>query len=464
MSEKKQTNRIVYHKVEAYPMKLRLYLTSEQKATFDEWLAGLSSAYNMTLDALRAHNPAITRLGTPGQQGDRALFPDFHAMAKKDWLDTLRERDDRIKDIPGACLSNQVSGLFCGDMRMAWTRQGKYPVDVWFSRTDRYGQPIVRYYDDQKRRRSAYLQIHANSFTLKSRHVVLVRVPKLGVVKLRGWNHKIAYAPEGEPEMAGRGALNGRESENGLVSFFDHFRDSRTLIGCRIEKDRCGDYYMILSLKDVYRPFQVIDDPAPRDIEIHVDGNGTLITSDGQKAVTPPGVQQGQDHISHLRQQLSSQYGPANKRYRDDRRKAKKYNKKHQEEIREGTEKPQVIHPSNNYQKTGVRILHEYRSIQRRNELSQHEFSASIVSHASSIRVVSSANHTDMDPKASDAVKSDGSLPSRADGSMSAGLQKVHYKAEWSGILLRESKNGMQGAERLSDSTPKSVDNSDLRP
>lgn len=395
-----------YKHVSAYPMKVRLYLSDQQKLTVDEWLLGLQKAYNMTLYSLKNHEPMITCESKPDKNGRTALFPDFSGMQKKSWLDTLRGQNAHVKNVPGTCLSNNVGGLFCCDLKKAWESQGKLPVDAWFNKVDEKGHHVVRYYNEKKPRTSVYLQIPAYSITRGDSKSVNIKIPKIGAAKARGWNDKISF------------------EEGHYVPFFDKYVGDSKLLGFRIVKDDCGDYYAVISFKDVYRPFAESEDKHGIGIDAGLDA--LLISSDGVKYENPRYHRDIQSKINKLRKDHDNEYGPINKKFRKDRKAARAFNTQHEEAIASGIVEAKYIKPSANYKKTRDKIARAERLVKRRRELRQHKYTAEIVRDASLVGIESL--------KVKNMMRNNNLAYSVADAAMSAALQKIKYKAAWSGV------------------------------
>lgn len=405
--ESEMNETIVYHEVTAYPMKCRLYLTQKQKASVDEWLLGLGKAYNMTMYALKTGDHRIMQESKPDKDGNTAWFPDFHKMAGKQWLDELRSQNEHVKHVPSASLSSSVGGLFLNDMKRAWEKQGKLPAENWFDRKDKKGHSVIRWYNNSKPRRSIYFQINAKHIR-RTGNVVRLKMPKIGEVRLRGWNMKIALTGDGK------------------TSFLDQVPDKQ--LGCRIQKDRCGDYYAIISLRNVYRPFQ--QDTKKHDVGIDVGVRHLLADSDARMYANPKYRQKAEEQLSYYRTRLSSQYGPMNQEFRAKRKEYREWNKAHSEEIDAGILDRKQLLPSRHYLTTQKKLSRLERKITRKREQIQHEYSSAIVRKASFIGL-ESLNVTDM--------KRDEQFASLlSDAAMSAQLLKLKYKADWCGVQIQE--------------------------
>lgn len=403
------TENVVYHKVEAYPMKCRLYLTKKQAETVDEWMLGLWKAYNITLYALKTGDRRIMQESKPDKSGNTAWFPDFRKMAAKAWLDYLRVENAHVACVPSAALSSSVGGLFLSDMKRAWEKQGKLPVKNWFDKKDNKGHSVIRWYSERKPRRSVYFQI-ASSHLKREGKTVFAKFLKIGKVKLRGWNEKI------------------KPSADSFSDLISALQENKKQLGCRIEKDTCGDYFAVISLRNVYRPFR--ESSKRHDIGIDVGIHNMLADSDGNCYQNPKYKKQVEKQLDYYNTCLSRQFGPTNKDYRTERKNKNKWNESHRDEIDAGKVEVRTINPSRHYLETKRKKARLERKVKRKRELLQHRYSSSIVNKASMIGI-ESLSVTGM-------LKNDNVAKELSDAAMSSQLMKLKYKAEWSGVNLQE--------------------------
>lgn len=389
-----------YYKVEAYPMKIRLYPTKEQAKTIDSWLLGLQKAYNMTLYALKEGVPELRQKSKDGS----TEFPNWKYIGSKAWLDSLRERSSYVASVPGGCLSSSVGGALGADIKKAWESQGKLPVDKWFQARDEKGHLIVRWYSRGRTRNSAYLQVEARKIVQQGKSV-FITLQKGFNVKARGWNEKIRF------------------SEDLTQSFFDKYREDKRKVGVRISRDNCGDYYAVISLKDVYRPVKV--ESERRSVGVDAGTRVMATDSDGMTYENPRIKKRNEAEKAELDRQLARRFGARNEQFRAECKAARKYNKSHQEEIAEKVVELKRVLPSKRYLKAQLKLSKLERKAARQRDMVQHIHAAQIVAKANLVAI----EHLNVEGMKKDS----NSASSVEDAAMSGLLQKIKYKAQWSG-------------------------------
>ena len=400
-----------YYKVEAYPMKIRLYPTKEQAKTIDSWLLGLQKAYNMTLYALKEGVPEEPE--EPGEkkpelrrksEDGSTEFPNWKYIGSGAWIERLERKNQSLKGIPHDAYYNAVGGMLSVDMKKAWESQGKLPVDKWFQARDEKGHLIVRWYNKGKTRSSAYLQVEARKIVQQGKSV-FITLQKGFRVKARGWNEKIRF------------------SEDLTQSFFDKYREDKRKVGVRISRDNCGDYYAVISLKDVYRPVKV--ESERRSIGVDAGIKAMATDSDGVLYENPRIKKRNEAEKAELNRQLARRYGAKNERFREECKAARKYNKSHQEEIAEKTVEHKEVLPSKRYLKAQLKLSKLERKMARQRDLIHHIYTAQIVAKANFVAI----EGLDVEGMKKDS----NSASSVEDAAMSGLLRKIKYKSRWSG-------------------------------
>ena len=396
-------SRYVYRLISNYTMKVRIYPGKEQREVIDSYLVGLEKAANMTLWGLKEHDPMIVK------ESKGALWPDFYGMSRADgWMAYLRENNALVAALPGAALSSSVGGLFHHNMKKAWEKQGKLPVDKWFEATNKKGKPLVHWYGKSKRIESYYCQVLAGSF-IKDGKRIFVKLPKIGLMRVRGWNDKIGF------------------DETGNSTFFEAV-DKKKAISCHVSKNNVGEYYITLTLQNVYRPFRVSDKEEEVGVNVALSKNHGVISTysvDGgissyENKEFKKQVEE-KDRLYH--QQLSRRRGVCNAEFRQELSAARKENKRL---MKEGKEPNPLPEPSKRYQKTDMKQKKLSIKVARKRALYQHEISANEVSHAS-FMAVRSMNVKGM-------LKDDQKSAALSDAALSQQLQMLEYKANWKGI------------------------------
>ena len=297
---KKGCNMVEWVKVTNYCMKCRLYPTENQATQIDNLLRGVHAAYNMTLYAIKEDMNYTKEV--KDKKGDGVLhFPDFNEAFKSVALEKIRHENEFVNYVPGEALSSIRYGL-CADMKKSWEKSGKLPVEYWSK------DKGPKFYSKKNPRSSfCYSTSSNNVHTTDNENVVKVKIGSKnysvdGLVKVRGVNNKIRF--------------DGAHTRK----FADWVDDTSTKkVVMRIEKE-LDCYYVVFLLKDVYKPYNVSDDPVEH-VGIDV-GEITLATlSDGTKYKN---IFQENPRFSHdaqalveLNKQLSRRYGWKNISFRN---------------------------------------------------------------------------------------------------------------------------------------------------
>lgn len=394
--------KIEWHHIDnGYTMKVRLYLSKTAAKIVDRYFSGLEKAANMTLWELKNHNPQICREDESG-----TLWPNFNAMAKADWLNYLRSQNEIVAQVPGTALSSSVGGLFLTDIKKAWEKQGKLPVDAWFDKKTKKGKPALTFYGSRKSKTSFFLQINAGKFEQDDHERIYVTLPKdMGRARIRGWYENITFGECG-------------------VSFFEYYKDNANkALSCRISKNNIGEYYLTIVLQDVNRRFKVSDDREPVGIDVNVNVKYGVTSSRGELYKNKRFRENNQEILSELQRKLSRRYGPSNESFRNDVKSVRTTNKKLEYE-----EKKPLPSASNRYKKIDATIKKMSLKEQRRRDLYQHEIAAAEVGSASLIGI-ESLNVKDM-------LKDDNLSYKISDAAMSSQLGKIAYKSAWGNVPL----------------------------
>ena len=396
----------MYKQIKTYTMKCRLYPNKHQRETIDTFILGIKKAFNITAWELKNHNPDITSVS------NGTVWPDFNAMAKKEWIHHLKSVNPVVNLLPAAAL-NKNSGLFLSDFRRMHEAQGKLPVDAWFNKTDKKGRKVFKFYGKSKDRCGYYEQVKMKCFERTDDGRIFVKLTKLGKIRIRGWNDKIRY------------------SEDGQTTFFDVAKDSNKDLGCRIETDNCGDYYLCITLSDVYRWYKDIEAKPMEIIGVDVGIKDLAILSDGTKYDKKQFKKDEQNRINTYKKKLAVRFGRSNSNFRDTLSEVRKWNRAHKAEIEAGEmERLAEPQPSKRYIRTDIADKRLARKIARRRENYQHEVSNSIVRKADIIAIESL--------RTKGLFKNSNLSEALADSAMSSLLTKIKYKAAFYGKSVHE--------------------------
>ena len=102
-------------KIPVYTFNFRMYPNKEQSELIDRIILALHKACNMAVYDMFENK--INTIEKPDQnnEGQTVHFPDVNSMAKKQYLDVLRSRNEDIKLIPASALSGK-NGVFLSDL------------------------------------------------------------------------------------------------------------------------------------------------------------------------------------------------------------------------------------------------------------------------------------------------------------------------------------------------------------
>jgi transposase len=397
-----ENTRVEWHHIEnGYTMKVRLYLNKSASKVVDNYFTALEKAANITLWELKLHNPDICRTGEDG-----TVWPNFSAMAKANWLNKLREQNELVAALPGSALSSSVGGLFLADMKKAWEKQGKLPVDAWFEKKNKKGKPALTFYGSKKSKESFFLQITAGKFEQDECGRIYVTLPKgLGKARIRGWYENITFGECG-------------------VSFFEYYKDNLgKALSCRISKNNVGEFYLTMQLQDVNRRFKVSESRVPVGLDVNVNTKYGVASSRGEIYENKRFRQNNKEKTDELHRRLSRRYGQANEIFRKDASEIRKHNKDLPYE-----ERLPLPEPSKRYKKVALLLKKAALSEQRKRDLYQHEIAAKETGAASLIGI-ESLNVTHM-------LKDDNIASAISDAAFSSQLEKLSYKCKWGDVPI----------------------------
>ena len=400
---KKGTEMLKLKPIKSYTMKVRLYPNKKQAETIDIFLLGAEKAMNMTMYAMSQHDPRIctTKDGT--------VWPDFYRMASLEWLSEIRTNNELVAKLPGSAMSGQTGGLFRGDLKKMWESHGKLPIDKWFEKRNDKGKRCLKYYKNGKRKHSYYTQITAKQFR-QDGNKVYVKAPILGEIRIRGWNDKIKFGEAGDK------------------TFFEFYEDSKTALSCRILKDTCGDYFLSITLANVWRPIKENEAKDAVGIDLNVSEDAYVVSTANGKYPNPRWKKSEAGNVNAYKTMLSGRHGFANREFREERKKVRAENTRRR---KAGIEEllPDVV-PSKRYEKAQAKDRRLERKIARRRNDYQHIISVNEVASAN-LLCTESLNVSGM-------LRNNNLSESISDSAFSMLLGKLRYKAEWAGVPLQQ--------------------------
>lgn len=373
----------MYYYLENYTMKCRLYPNNETSAKIDHIFDGIRSAYNTTLYEL-----VTNKTNAKKSSKSENYYPDFSAMMKKAWLDELREMRPIVKDVPAGALNSMRMGIFARDMKKAWESQGRHSIDFW--------KP--KYYSNARPRRSFTVQVCLSSIKeTDNSHVFKINIPKVGLVKVRGWNKDSRF---------------DSELSKTLIDYAKENPKKRIFI--TVSKDSCNDYYISFVLSGVYKLLKNVPDEK---VELGVDVGikDIAILSDGAKYENKK-FKNGkngevQKHRKILCRRLSRREGFKNEEFRAMRKSNKE------------------LQPSKTYMRTSLKLAKLERSVTRKRLDYNNNITTDIVRKSSFIGIESLT--------VKGLFRNRHLANALSDAAMYAVLNMIKYKSEWYDVVCQ---------------------------
>jgi putative transposase len=335
-------------------------------------------------------------------------FPDFKVAFSKKYKDRLIEQHPIIQSCPQGALTTNV-GLKA-DLKKAF---GKRPVE----------QQNPQYYNERHPRLSYTYQESLNVEFGENKNVFHIKLSKIGLIKVRGWNRKLRF-------------------ENETTDFLHWAKSSSEKITVVVSKDTVGDYYIVFKLKKCLKPFREV--PEDKKVGVDVGIKDIAITSDGQKFENKRFKKQEKQHQKRLNRKLSRRWGPSNEEYRKARKKKKaewKQFKEHPEQFKEQGQLTR-IQPSKGYLKVKMQHAKLNRKINRKRDYWNHCISRQLVEQ-NQVIAVESLNITGM-------VRNKHLSYALTDASFGSLLANIKYKAEWHGRTVKSIDKWTPSSKRCS--------------
>lgn len=296
-------------KLPVYTINLRLYPTSSQKEIIDTIIHELHKACNIAVYDMFT-NLTNTTEREDKESKQKIHFPNINTMIKKDYLEKLREERPSISIIPASALSGN-NGVFKRDLSKRLDAQ----VSEGNQKKKTNGKGVKRpienskapYYSKKHPRRSYTYQETLSKiiFNETNDNVVHLNLNKVGRIKARGMKNYLRIL---------------RFDETCNMTFKEYCElHKRTAHLFTIKKDNCGDYFIQICLKNVYKLIK--DSDNKKEIGIDVGVTDLMILSDGTKYSNPrfKNGEHGevQKHREQLHRQLSRREGFANIKFRE---------------------------------------------------------------------------------------------------------------------------------------------------
>lgn len=343
-----------------------MYPNKTQAKQIDTLIHAAHVFYNMALYDMKENFTNTRESPSTTDEGKTVHFPDFKSMGKADYINQLRSQNEIIKYLPGAAISNIKCGLIL-DMQKAWEATGKHPVENFGKKyTDKDGIEHTlgcSFYSKKKPRTSyAYQTTLANIIPTDNPNIVTVKLtsrafPVDGSVKVRGVNSRLRF------------------DDNCSVDFSAWVTENRKKsIIIRVSKDSCGDYWIVFSLSNVYKPINVPDTTLDS-VGIDVGEIDIASLSNGDKYsnvfASNPRIKRNQKSKEELDKKLSRSWGWRNP------------------EFREAYKKDKTITPSKRYNRLDLKHKQVSSAIARQRADYYNKVTAEIISKADMIAIES---------------------------------------------------------------------------
>lgn len=230
-----------------------------------------------------------------------------------------------------------------------------------------------RFYSAEKPRRSFWVQIapHRLKPSSDNKKVAWIDIPKVGVVKARGFCRKLWFGEEGQysyAEALKAGQLPGQ-------------------LSIRVSKDTCRSYFVSVTFSEdakkdrsLYLETPAAEKKEPVGIDMGI--SDLAILSNGQKIENRNFKREKSKQPEKIGRELSRRWGPANLAYRDYNRNLRQENRTLSEEQRQP-----LAQPSKRYQKSRMKRARLERKVARRRNTYYHQQTAVLVRNNSMIAV-----------------------------------------------------------------------------
>lgn len=308
-----------YKRQNVYTMKCRLYPNKECAQRIDNAIYAVQSYHNCLLyDIFNGNIESTPKPYTPKKEskpkqktnesdneykerlyayeqkqkykeGDIIHFPNLKKAFSADYKSKLAEEHPIINAAPSGAITTNI-GLV-SDIKKSL---GKNPIE--------FQEP--HYYSKKKVRKSyTYTETFSKISMGDNENVFYINLAKIGVVKVRGWNKKIRFDPEG------------------VINFLHFVEDNKKeKVGVKISKDNLNNYWICFILHNVFLPFNAVSD---NEIGIDVGIKDLIITSDGKKFENKKFKEAEKKHMRRINRMLSRRWGWANEEFRSEYKKNK---------------------------------------------------------------------------------------------------------------------------------------------
>ena len=364
-------------------MKCRMYVNGEQEKILDNILYGLKVAHNVILHDM--FEKKINTKEKKDKDGKIIHYPDLNQAASASYLNKIRSEHPIINNVPASALSSN-NGIIKNDIKKSLTSQvnkgnslkGKVIKPVEFSKPT--------YYSKSHPRMSYTYQDSFTKIVPSTSKVCYMTLNKIGRVKIRGWNTSLRF---------------GESKDQNFVEYATN--NNKKLVTITIEKDNCGDFWIIFKLANVYKP--ICEEKTKGEVGIDVGIKDIVILSNGKKYENKNFKRSKKKRLKALNRRLARRYGYANEKFRDDQK------------------KNFSLKPSKRYELARLSHAKLHRKIYRKRENYYNNLTTEIVANNSFIGV-ETLNVTGM-------FRNRHLAYALSDVSMGKVLEMITYKSKW---------------------------------
>lgn len=454
-------------------MKFRLYPNKEQQRSIDNIIHCLQVYHNNVIHDMKTNFLYTKEADDKENPGSKIHWPDWdHAdelkggMKNKEFYKKYVEADERLKSIPSGAFSGNTTSII-NDMKKAWESTGKCPVERWeCKKKDEDGNKInigVSFYSKSHPRKSFSSQITANRFKrvpyndLDSEgniqyknNVMLITIPKVGLVKARGWNKDIRF---------------DESQEIDFLTFCE--QNPKKQFTCTISKDGSCAYYISVSMmnketkvskgksvantKPIVWKNAVVPDVRKDSEGVDVGEINIAILSDGTKydrvSDHNKKVKKLRKKIDYYNQRHSKMWGYRNEDFKAEMKRIKTHNtrvEKQNENLPEDQKKEllPLPKPSNQYLRMQRKINDLNRKIVNIREDYQHKVSKEIVTGTNFLGIETLKVKDMQEDKEKTPEKTNRQIRKHnknlSEAAMYDFLRMIKYKSEMYNTILRE--------------------------
>ncbi len=451
-----------YFALNQYSMLCTLYPNKTQAKKIDDIIHAIHVYHNNIIYDMRINGLYLKESEDKLNPGEFVHWPDWKTcgglfekgMKDKNFYKSYIEKDERIGLIPASTLVNQTKSII-DDMKKAFEKTGCHPIERWDEKyKDEKGNEIekgIKYYTKSHPRKSFSTQIQCSAIhpaldkddeTKQKNNVFFITVPKVGLVKVRGWNKDIRFDPNGEIDFLEFCKKNPKKQ---LSCTIKHDTDEKYYISISFSNMEgrgkfrvpCPVVWKSQNIPDIKKDFEGMD---VGEINIAVLSDGTMYSNIFDKF---PKLKKEKDTLIYYDEKLSKMWGYKNLVFRYALYNAHKrgYN----------------LAPSNQYIKYTEKRKKLYQKIVRQRKDYYHKLSLMIATNTNvlAVETLKVSEMFDRKEEGKEAEKTNREMhchnKNLADYAMSDFLSMIKYKCDWYETALVEVDQFFPSTKRCSN-------------